>query len=261
LVGFPDHKSETRQGGTELLAPLFKGDSDLRSSQIKLFKHPLSAGVKYLTIEYVSPTTFDRIYTSSEFNRIRWKVDLKNVQSRLFEKIECATLIGKSIFFVRGKNVFELLSYKKFRDTPSVRFFDITVPESNVRDLVVHQGPAISPPDSDEGYWQFYLHSHQEDNLLAISGGRTFYLVNFTWNYPYHLVRLESDREILRIPRGTFHRSVSDRNGSIIMNQAVRDVEATVASEFRVYNSGQIPRLLQVTSASAPLPKLHGFQW
>lgn len=157
--------------------------------------------------------------------------------------------------------MFEMVSYKKFRDTPSVRFFDITVPESNVRDLVVHQGPAISPPDSDRGYWQFYLHPHQEDNLLAIAGGRTFYLVNFTWNYPYHIVRLETDREILRIPRGTFHRSVSDKNGSTVMNQAVRDVEATVASEFRVYNSGVIPRLLQVTSTSAPLPKLHGFQW
>ena len=154
-----------------------------------------------------------------------------------------------------------MVSYKKFRDTPSVRFFDITVPESNVRDLVVHQGPAISPPNSERGYWQFYLHPHQEDNLLAIAGGRTFYLVNFTWNYPYHIVRLETDREILRIPRGTFHRSVSDKNGSTVMNQAVRDVEATVASEFRVYNSGVIPRLLQVTSTSAPLPKLHGFQW
>jgi hypothetical protein len=157
--------------------------------------------------------------------------------------------------------MFELLSYKKFRDTPAVRFFDITVPESNVRDLVVHQGPAVSPPDSAEGYWQFYLHPHQEDNLLAISGGRTFYLVNFTWNYPYHIVRLESDKEILRIPRGTFHRSVSDSHGSVVMNQAVRDEQASVTSEFRVYNSGSIPRLFRVTSTSAPLPKLHGFQW
>jgi hypothetical protein len=157
--------------------------------------------------------------------------------------------------------MFELLSYKKFRDTPSVRFFDITIDQSNVRDLVVHQGPAVSPPDSDDGYWQFYLHPHQEDNLLAISGGRTFYLVNFTWNYPYHIVRLESDREILRIPRGTFHRSVSDTHGSVVMNQAVRDPQATITNEFRVYNSGVIPRLLRVTSKSAPLPKLHGFEW
>jgi hypothetical protein len=157
--------------------------------------------------------------------------------------------------------MFELVSYKKFRDTPSVRFFDVTVPESNVRDLVVHEGPAVSPPDSEEGCWQFYLHPHQEDNLLAISGGRTFYLVNFTWNYPFHIVRLDSDGDILRIPPGTFHRSVSDPKGSVVMNQAVRDEKASVQSEFRVYNSGNIPRLMRITSSSAPLPKLHGLQW
>jgi hypothetical protein len=126
--------------------------------------------------------------------------------------------------------MFELLTYKKFRDTPSVRFFDITVPDSNVRDLVAHQG----------------LHPHQEDNLLAVSGGRTFYLVNFAWSRPFHIVRLECDQEILRIPRGTFHRSISDPNGSVVMNQAVRDDKATVTSEFRVYNSGKIPRLFRL---------------
>lgn len=157
--------------------------------------------------------------------------------------------------------MFELVSYKRFRDTPSVRFFDITVAQSNVRDLVIHEGPAISPPDSEPGYWQFYLHPHQEDNLLALSGGRTFYLVNFSWNYPFHIVRLETDREILKIPPGTFHRSVSDPKGSVVLNQAVRQERADVKSEFRVYDSGKIPRLLQGTSTSAPLPKLHGFQW
>ena len=64
--------------------------------------------------------------------------------------------------------MFELIPYEKFRDTPSVRFFDITVPTSNKRDLVVHSGPAVSPPDCQEsGSWQFYLHPHQEDNLLT----------------------------------------------------------------------------------------------
>ncbi len=157
--------------------------------------------------------------------------------------------------------MFELLSYKRFRDTPSVRFFDITVAASNVRDLVIHQGPAISPPDGEEGYWQFYLHPHQEDNLLALSGGRTFYLVNFSWNYPFHMVRLDTDREILKIPPGTFHRSVSDPKGSVVLNQAVRWENANVQTEFRVYDSGKIPRLCTITSVSAPLPKLHGFQW
>ncbi|MGQ9869542.1 cupin domain-containing protein [Leptodesmis sp.] len=155
--------------------------------------------------------------------------------------------------------MFELLSYQKFRDTPKVRFFDITINESNARDLVFHDGPAVSPNDTPEGHWQFYLHPRQEDNLLALSGGRTFYLVNFDWEYPFHMVRLEAGGDILRIPPGTFHRSVSDPDGSLVLNQAVRYASATVESEFRVYNSADIPRLLQVTSNTAPPPKMHGF--
>lgn len=155
--------------------------------------------------------------------------------------------------------MFELLSYQKFRDTPKVRFFDITINESDARDLVFHDGPAVSPNNTPEGHWQFYLHPRQEDNLLALSGGRTFYLVNFDWEYPFHMVRLEAGGDILRIPPGTFHRSVSDPDGSLVLNQAVRYASATVESEFRVYNSADIPRLLQVTSNTAPPPKMHGF--
>ena len=71
--------------------------------------------------------------------------------------------------------MFELLPYERFRVTPSVRFFDVTIDTSNARDLVIHTVPAVSPPnDSITGAWQFYLHPHQEDNLLAVSGGRTF---------------------------------------------------------------------------------------
>lgn len=156
--------------------------------------------------------------------------------------------------------MFELISYHKFRDTPGVRFFDITISDSNARDLVIHEGPAISPNDSPEGYWQFYLHPHQEDNLMALSGGRTFYLVNFTWEHPFHMVRLETGGDILRIPPGTFHRSVSDPNGSTVLNQAVRDAQAVVSREFRVYNSGKIRPLLEVTSSKLYAPIMHGFE-
>lgn len=155
--------------------------------------------------------------------------------------------------------MFELIPYHKFRDTPKVRFFDITIANSNARDLVFHDGPATSPNNTPEGYWQFYLHPNQEDNLLALSGGRTFYLVNFTWEQPFHIVRLAADGDILRIPPGTFHRSVSDPDGSLVLNQAVRQAEATIASEFRVYNSAVIPRLWHVTSQAAPPPQQHGF--
>lgn len=156
--------------------------------------------------------------------------------------------------------MFELIPYEKFRDTPNVRFFDITIANSNARDLVYHDGPAVSPNNTSEGYWQFYLHPNQEDNLLALSGGRTFYLVNLAWETPFHIVRLEANGDILRIPPGTFHRSVSDSKGSLVLNQAVRTARATVASEFRVYNSGEIPRLLEVTAPTAHLSQQHGFE-
>jgi len=155
--------------------------------------------------------------------------------------------------------MFELLPYRKFRDTPSVRFFDITVSTSNARDLVVHQGPAVSPNDTASGFWQFYLHPHQEDNLLALTGGRTFYIVNFDWDIPYHMVRLDSQGDILRIPPGTFHRSVSDLHGSIVLNQAVRSITTTIEREFRVYSSEMIARLFAITSAAAAPPVMHGF--
>ncbi|WRH67852.1 MAG: hypothetical protein RSE13_05925 [Planktothrix sp. GU0601_MAG3] len=45
----------------------------------------------------------------------------------------------------------------------------------------------------------------------------------------------------------------------MVLNQAVRTAEATVQSEFRVYNSFEIPRLLRVTSKFGPEPILHGF--
>lgn len=156
--------------------------------------------------------------------------------------------------------MFELIPYHKFRDTPSVRFFDITIPGSNARDLVFHEGPAVSPNNTSQGFWQFYMHPNQEDNLLALTGGRTFYLVNFAWSQPFHIVRLQANGDILRIPPGTFHRSVSDPAGSLVLNQAVRTAKATIDNEFRVYNSGEIPRLLRVTSRSAVPPLNHGFE-
>ena len=157
--------------------------------------------------------------------------------------------------------MFELIPYERFRDTPAVRFFDVTIGSSNARDLVIHSGPAISPPNhSESGDWQFYLHPHQEDNLLAASGGRTFYLVNFAWEQPFHIVRLAAGGDILRIPPGTFHRSISDLDGSVVLNQAVRDQGASLAREFRVYNSGRIPALKLATSLGASRPVLHGVE-
>ena len=112
--------------------------------------------------------------------------------------------------------------HRVFRETEDVIFYDISVDESNASDLVVHTGAATSPPDDCVGAKQFYIHGFQDDYNRVVSGERTFELVNTTWKYPYHIVRLDVHSGALIIPRGTYHRSQSGESGSIVINQAKR---------------------------------------
>ena len=57
-------------------------------------------------------------------------------------------------------------------------------------------------------------------------------MVNTTWKYPYHIVRLDVHSGALIIPRGTFHRSQSGENGSIVINQAKRYEGFDASAEF-----------------------------
>ena len=108
--------------------------------------------------------------------------------------------------------------HRVFRETEDVIFYDISVDESNAADLVVHTGAATSPPDDCVGAKQFYIHGFQDDYNRVVSGERTFELVNTTWKYPYHIVRLDVHSGALIIPRGTYHRSQSGESGSIVIN-------------------------------------------
>ena len=125
--------------------------------------------------------------------------------------------------------------YKKhrvFRETEDVIFYDISVEESNASDLVIHSGPAMSPPNDSVGAKQFYIHSFQDDYNRVVSGERTFELVNYDWKYPYHIVNLNVHNGALLIPRGTFHRSVSGQYGSIVINQTKRYDGFNAETEF-----------------------------
>jgi len=61
---------------------------------------------------------------------------------------------------------------------------------------------------------QFYLHPHQETTYISpctLIMARTFFLVNLGWNYPFHIVGLDTVADILRTSRpGTFPPLVSD---------------------------------------------------
>ena len=146
--------------------------------------------------------------------------------------------------------------YKKhrvFRETEDVIFYDISVEESNASDLVIHSGPAISPPNDSVGAKQFYIHSFQDDYNRVVSGTRTFELINLQWKCPYHIVRLDRSHGALFIPRGTFHRSVSGEEGSIVINQAHRYEGFDASAEFYPVSCATNMELYNILRSEKPV--------
>lgn len=143
--------------------------------------------------------------------------------------------------------------HRVFRETESVVFYDISVEESNAQDLVVHTGPAISPPDDIVGAKQFYIHYHQTDHNRVLSGLRTFELVNPSWRYPYHIIHLNRSSGALVIPIGTYHRSISGEEGSIVINQAIRDDKFNHETEFIQVSAAQDPELYRILAHEKPV--------
>ena len=143
--------------------------------------------------------------------------------------------------------------HRVFRETDDVIFYDITVEECNAADLVVHEGPAVSPPPDCVGGKQFYIHSFQDDYNRVVSGERTFELVNYDWKYPYHIVHLNRASGALVIPRGTFHRSVSGENGSIVINQAKRYEGFDASKDFIPVSCAENMKLYNILRNEKPV--------
>jgi len=147
----------------------------------------------------------------------------------------------------------EFKKHRVFRETQDVIFYDISVDESNAADLVVHTGAATSPPADCVGGKQFYIHGFQDDYNRVVSGERTFELVNLQWKYKYHIVHLNRQSGALLIPRGTFHRSVSGENGSIVINQAKRYDGFDPHSEFYPVSTAENIDLYNVLKTEKPV--------
>ena len=118
-----------------------------------------------------------------------------------------------------------------FRETPKVTFIDAGLEAINGCDIVFHCEEAISPPD-DFNEEQYYVHNHQIDRNLVITGERKFILINPTWNDPHHVIFLNRSMGALEIPIGTYHRSMSGNEGSIVLNQPKRDKFFDPTKEF-----------------------------
>ena len=91
------------------------------------------------------------------------------------------------------------------------------------------------------------------DHNRVVSGERTFELVNRDWKYPYHIVHLNRKSGALVIPTNTYHRSISGENGSIVINQAVRDDLFRPESEFRPVSAAEDIELYDILTKEKPV--------
>ena len=143
--------------------------------------------------------------------------------------------------------------HKVFRETEDVIFYDISIEGNNATDLVEHTGPAISPPDDLIGAKQFYIHYHQVDNNRVVHGSRTFELINFDWDRPYQIVKLDRNSGALKIPKKTYHRSVSCDDGSIVINQSERDDLFQAKKEFKPVSIAKNKKLAYILKTVKPI--------
>ena len=118
-----------------------------------------------------------------------------------------------------------------FRQNPKVTFFDAGIDKSNGSDVAMYSGEAISPPD-DLPNEQYYVHYYQIDHNLVIKGERKFVLIYPSWDEPHHEIYLIRSMGVLEISIWTFHRSISGKEGSTVLNQSKRDNFFDSAKEF-----------------------------
>lgn len=148
-------------------------------------------------------------------------------------------------------DLYRVISLKVLRRTPGV-FFDClpmsALPNIGALDRVIHEGGACSPGAVGDVERPWYMHPHQDDNLLVLHGIR--YVDIYTPAHgqiesfvatPHRVERngtvIVDGPAILVWPRGVFHRVRScDKNGSASLNFAVHYEGFEIRTNFSVYD-------------------------
>jgi len=143
--------------------------------------------------------------------------------------------------------LFHIIPLKRLRHTENVDFDIMSFAwEFNWIDIVKHNPWARSPGNASgkENLW--YMHPHQEDNMITLNGTRFVELYTkehwkiekfeisheyIKWNWK---IVLEWDG-ILWWPTNVFHRNYSPE-GSVSMNFAMRSDEFNIDTEFNIYD-------------------------
>lgn len=146
--------------------------------------------------------------------------------------------------------LYRIITMMPFRRTPGV-FFDVlqppNIPGIDGIDRVIHEGGAVSPGPVAGVTRPWYMHPHQDDNLLVLSGSRLVDI--YTKRHgrvesfevtPQRLSRngttIFDGPAMLVWPRGVFHRIRSGSGGSASLNLATRYDGFDIRTNFSIYD-------------------------
>jgi hypothetical protein len=153
--------------------------------------------------------------------------------------------------FEEVANLYRIVPLRALRRTPGVSF-DLVPTEALPRidgiDRVLHADGAVSPGPVGNVDRPWYMHAHQDDNLIVLQGtryvdiyvrshGRVESFVVTPGEVLHDGKRVCDGPAMLVWPRGVFHRIQSDKQtGSASLNFAVRYEGFDMRTNFNVYD-------------------------
>ena len=149
------------------------------------------------------------------------------------------------------ENLYKIITLKELRRTKDVRFdvLDTSLlPRIDSFDRVIHAPGALSPGSVDEVEHPWYMHPHQEDNLMVLHGTRYIDIYTPEHGKVEHF-SVTADKvchgnevcytgaAMLVWPCGVFHRIVScPEQGSCSVNFAVHYEGFDIQTNFNIYD-------------------------
>jgi hypothetical protein len=147
-------------------------------------------------------------------------------------------------------NFYKIIALEAFRNTPGVTFdfFPMElVPRIDSINRVIHENSAVSPGPVGDISNPWYMHPHQDDNLLVMSGQRNIDLFTPEHGEIVHFI-VEPNKimrngemvyegpNILVWDKKVFHRIISGSDGSSSINMAFHYKGFDLKNNFNIYD-------------------------
>jgi hypothetical protein len=152
--------------------------------------------------------------------------------------------------FKEIEGLYKIIPLKLFRKTPGVAFDVLPkeiVPKVDAVDRVIHFKDAVSPGPVGDVAEPWYMHPHQDDNLMVLQGVRHVDIYTRAHGKiesfvvtPDKIMQngdiVHDGAALLVWPQGVFHRIKSGKEGSASVNLATHYDGIDMRTNFNIYD-------------------------